>query len=141
MKPKEVVTVFLRYQGKILLLKRSAEVGTYQNKWAGVSGYLEADPLVQAYTEVLEETSLEREDISPPLPGEPLDIFDDETQQAWRVYPFLADVTDPGKIRLDWENVEMRWVAPTEISRSDTVPGLDEALKRVWPEISFPRSP
>lgn len=39
----EVITAFLRHEGKILLLQRSSEVGSYQGSWAAVSGHLEND--------------------------------------------------------------------------------------------------
>lgn len=128
---KEVVTVFLRHQGRILLLRRSDRVGTYRGRWAGVSGYLETEPIEQAYIELREETSLERSDISRLVRGEPLEVFDEEEGMAWRVHPFLADVIDPDKIRLDWESEEMRWVDPSEIARLETVPGLDTAFRLV----------
>lgn len=132
--PKEVVTVFLRHQGRILLLRRSGRVGTYRGQWAGVSGYLETEPLEQAYIELREETSLERKDVSPLIRGEPLEVFDEETGVAWRVHPFLADVKDPGNIRLDWESEEMRWVEPEEIIHLDTVPGLEKTFRLVCPD-------
>jgi ADP-ribose pyrophosphatase YjhB (NUDIX family) len=40
---QDVVTVFLTHRSKILVLKRSREVGTYKGHWAGVSGYLESE--------------------------------------------------------------------------------------------------
>ncbi len=79
-----------------------------------------------------EEISLEREDVSALIKGEPLELFDENTRMAWRVHPFLADVKDPGKIRLNWENEEMRWIEPAEIARLETVPGLNQALRLVW---------
>lgn len=131
MEYRDVVTVFLRHGGRILLLRRSRRVGTYPGKWAGVSGYLEADPLAQAHTELREETSLSAGDIEGIRAGDPLEIVDAESGRAWRVHPFLADVKSPEKIRLDWENVEARWVLPGEVDRLDTVPALAEALRRV----------
>ncbi|MCI4348338.1 MAG: NUDIX domain-containing protein, partial [Thermoplasmata archaeon] len=55
-----VVTSFLEApDGRILLLRRSSRVGTFQGRWAGVSGFLEAEtPEAQAYTEIREETGL-----------------------------------------------------------------------------------
>ncbi|MCL0057688.1 hypothetical protein M1N05_01270 [Dehalococcoidales bacterium] len=43
MKPleKKVVTCFLESDGEILILRRSAQVSSYQGRWAGVSGYIE----------------------------------------------------------------------------------------------------
>lgn len=37
----KVVTVFLRRGGRILILKRSRKVGSYQGRWAGISGFIE----------------------------------------------------------------------------------------------------
>jgi len=57
---KCIVTSFLRFQGKILLLQRSSKVGTYKGKWAGCSGYLEKDedPFPRAVTEIQEELKI-----------------------------------------------------------------------------------
>ena len=38
---RHVVTGILRQRGRILLLKRSDEVGSYRGLWAGVSGFVE----------------------------------------------------------------------------------------------------
>lgn len=131
---QEVVTVFLTLGGKVLVLKRSAKVGTYKGHWAGVSGYLETDnPLNQAYTEMAEELGLGKEDVSLVRTGKPLEVFDPAQERAWRIHPFLFVVHRPAKIRLDWENVEMRWILPEEIVHLQTVPALKETLERVLP--------
>ena len=131
---RDVVTVFLTLGGKVLVLKRSGKVGTYKGHWAGVSGYLESeDPLRQAYEEMVEEVGLGEEDVSLVKMGKPLEVFDPVRELAWRVHPFLFVVHDPDKIRLDWENLEMRWILPEEIVQLQTVPALKEALERVLP--------
>jgi 8-oxo-dGTP diphosphatase len=131
---QDVVTVFLTLGGKVLLLKRSGKVGTYKGNWAGVSGYLESeDPLRQAYEEMVEEVGLGKEDVSLVKMGKPLEVFDPVRELAWRVHPFLFVVHNPDKIRLDWENLEMRWILPEEIVQLQTVPALKEALERVLP--------
>jgi ADP-ribose pyrophosphatase YjhB (NUDIX family) len=129
---QEVVTVFLSHRTKILVFKRSREVSTYSGHWAGVSGYLEREnPLDQAYTEMAEEVGLTSEDVTLLSVGEPLEIFDESQGLAWRVHPFLFAVHDPGRIRLDWENIEMRWIHPEELGELRTVPALRETLQRV----------
>lgn len=131
---QDVVTVFLTRGGKVLVLKRSGKVGTYKGHWAGVSGYLESeDPLRQAYEEMVEEVGLGMEDVSLVKMGKPLEIFDPVRELAWRVHPFLFVVHNPDKIRLDWENLEMRWILPEEIVQLQTVPALKETLDRVLP--------
>ena len=129
---QDVVTVFLTRGGKVLVFKRSDKVGTYKGHWAGVSGYVESvDPLQQAYVEMAEELGLGKEDVSMARMGKPLEVFDPARERAWRVHPFLFVVHRPDKIRLDWENVEMRWILPEEIVQLQTVPALKEALDRV----------
>jgi 8-oxo-dGTP diphosphatase len=129
---QDVITVFLTIDGKVLVLKRSGKVGSYRGHWSGVSGYLEsADPLQQAYVEMVEEVGLGKEDVTLMKRGKPLEVFDQVRKCAWRVHPFLFVVHSPDKIRLDWENVEMRWVLPEEIDQLKTVPALKEALDRV----------
>ena len=128
----DVVTVFLAHHSKVLVLKRSSKVSTYKGHWAGVSGYLESeDPLDQAYTEMAEEVGLAREDVTLLRAGKPLEIVDASQDRAWRVHPFLFGVHEPDKIRLDWENVEMRWIHPEELVGFQTVPALRETLERV----------
>ena len=131
---QDVVTVFLTLGGKLLVVKRSGKVGTYRGHWSGISGYLEStDPLEQAYEEMDEELGLDQGDVSLVKKGKPLEVFDPIGEHAWRVHPFLFVVNSPDKIRLDWENVEMRWVHPEEIVQLQTVPALKEALERVLP--------
>ena len=129
---REVITVFLSHGDKILVVKRSAKVGTYQGRWSGVSGYLErTDPLDQAYTEIAEEVGLGGDQVTLVRRGAPLEVVDHVQGRVWRVHPFLFAVRDPEQLRLDWENTEMRWINPSEVSRLHTVPGLAEVLERV----------
>lgn len=59
---RNVVTCFLESEGEILILRRSERVGSYQGRWASVSGYIETTPDKQALVEILEEIALEGED-------------------------------------------------------------------------------
>jgi ADP-ribose pyrophosphatase YjhB (NUDIX family) len=129
---QDVVTVFLTHRSKILVLKRSRAVGTYKGHWAGVTGYLESNnALAQALTEMAEEVGLGEEDVTLLKAGKPLEIVDRTQDRAWRVHPFLFAVHEPDKIRLDWENIAMRWILPEEIDQLKTVPALRETLERV----------
>ena len=133
---QDVITVFLSHGSKVLVLKRSSKVGTYRGHWAGISGYLESeDPLDQAYIEMAEELSLEKANVTLIAVGKPLEVIDAVRDRAWRVHPFLFAVHEPDKIRLDWENTEMRWILPGEIDQLKTVPALKEALERVLPGV------
>lgn len=137
MREAKVVTCFLlcpTAEGdRILLLHRSQRVGTYRGRWAGISGYLEAQPLEQAHREIEEETGLRRENVRLLQEGKPLEVVDAQADTRWLVHPFLFQVLAPEKLRIDWEHVEVRWVEPQEIADYETVPALAEALARVYP--------
>jgi 8-oxo-dGTP diphosphatase len=84
-----VVTAFLeRPDGRVLLLRRRDDAGTYAGRWSGVSGYLEdGDPLAQAVREVEEETGIRASDLDVAAAGRPVTVSDEEG--SWLVHPFL----------------------------------------------------
>ena len=125
---KHVVTCFLEHDGLILILRRSQKVSTYQRSWAGVSGYIETEPLDQAYTEIREETSLFPNSLKLVKQGRPLEVIDKELNRKWVVHPFLFHVTDPERLKIDWEHTECKWIHPDDLSHYQTVPGLKKAL-------------
>ncbi len=135
MERKEVVTAFLRHNGKILIVRRSGRVGSYRGRWSAVSGYLEDPiPLAQARREIREETGLPEQTVHLVRAGEPLEVPDEKLATCWVVHPFLFEIDDPEQVRLDWENRELRWVDPAEIADLSTVPQLAEALQRCLEE-------
>lgn len=130
---RQVVTSFLEHRGRVLLLRRSERVGSYGGLWAGVSGGIDAGrtPLEQALVEIGEETGLAPEDLRFVASGDPFEVVDLGVARRWHIHPFRFEALRPDKLRLDWEHSEARWVRPTEIGSFQTVPGLDEALRRV----------
>ncbi len=133
LKEEKVVSCFIEYRGRLLLLKRSEKVGTYRGKWATVSGYLEKPPDEQAFTELKEEAGLSEKDVRLIRRGQPLEIEDRELMTKWLVYPYLFRLKDHRKIATDWEHFEFKWVLPGDIGSYDTVPSFNEALARVYP--------
>lgn len=129
---KHVVTSFLQSDQRILLLRRSSKVGSYQGRWAGVSGYLEEgeDPLQRAKIEIEEEVGLSSAQASLVRSGEPLRAFDEQKDTVWIVHPFLFEVHEQN-LRLDWEHTESRWIDPDDLRSYETVPKLKEAFERV----------
>lgn len=126
-KRRDVVTSFLRYRGRILLLQRSAQVGSFQGHWAAVSGYLEGEepPLERARVEIFEETG--REDARLRGEGDLVLARGREPGVIWAVHPFLFDISSE-EVQLDWEHDASRWVAPEELAQYRTVPKLREVL-------------
>ena len=127
-KPKPVVSAFLRNRGRYLVLRRSERVGSFQGRWSAVSGYIEGheDARHRALQEIREETRLTGARFR--RAGEPLVTRLGNT--AFVVHPFLFDVPSR-RLRLDWENVEHRWIAPEELANLDTVPRLGDVLDRL----------
>ena len=127
-----VVTCFLtRLEGnapRILIVRRSGRVGSYQGQWAGVSGFVEANvtPDEQAYTEIREETGLQREQVRMLRRGAVVEHLDPAIERHWYIHPFLFEALAPEAIHTDWEAVEMRWIAPSELANYETVPKLLE---------------
>jgi len=133
MQEVHVVTAFLVHNGKILLLRRSRQVGSYQQKWAGISGYVEEDqtPLQQVRVEIKEESGLTESDLTLLKEGLPLEVVDENLDRIWVVHPFRFDLAQPDKVKIDWEHSEYKWVYPREIIDHACVPGLREAWQRV----------
>ncbi len=131
-RPTHVVTNFLRRVDttppKILLVRRSQRVGSYQRHWAGVSGFVEPDvtPDEQAYTEICEETGLQREQVHMLQRGAVVEYLDAELGRHWYIHPFLFELSTPDAIKTDWEATEMRWIEPSELPQYETVPKLQE---------------
>lgn len=119
---------------RLLIVRRSSRVGSYQGRWSGISGYAEEPTVLQqARRELAEETGLQPQDVELLREGEPLAVPDPALDRRWVVHPFLFRLVGEAPITLDWENVESRWILPEELSAYETVPGLVEALARVYP--------
>ncbi|MDD5307626.1 MAG: NUDIX domain-containing protein [Deltaproteobacteria bacterium] len=132
--PIPVITAFLTRCGEVLLLKRSQRVGTYQGRWSGVSGHLESgDALAQAWIELGEELGVGPAQAVLETRGEPVLVRDEASGRSYLVHPFRFALSQDARPRLDWENVEMRWLPPSEIPSLPTVPGLVE----VWERVAF----
>ena len=135
-----VVTVFLRHRGDVLLLRRSADVGSYAGgsyagRWSTVAGHVEADdPDASAHQEIREETGLTAEDVTLVRRGKAFVVDDSDRQTRWHVHPYLFDaatrnVTPNGKTDA------VAWTAPTAILRRDTVPELWTSYTHVAPSV------
>ena len=131
----DIVTAFIEYRGKILLLRRSQKVKTMKGKWAGVSGYIEKseDPVRRAITEIKEETGFTDENIKFLEEGKPLKAADNVRPNniTWVVHPFYFR-SNTDDVQLDWEHDAYKWIHPSELEKFDTVPRLKEAFDRVF---------
>ena len=131
---KDVVTSILKNDGKILILKRSNKVGSFQGKWAGVSGYVEkhdSSPLERAIIEIREETGLSENEIRFIKAAKPIEIRDGKV--IWRVHAFLFEVKNK-KIKIDWEHSEHKWIELDEIKNYDVIPSLNDVIHALLEE-------
>ncbi len=123
---KPVVSAFLRNRGRYLVVRRSDRVGSFQGRWSAISGYVEGDeePRARAAQEIREETDMKgarfRRDAEP--------VITRHGSTAFIVHPFLFDAPTR-RVRLDWENVEDRWITPEELNGLSTVPRLELVLQ------------
>ena len=125
-----VVSVVLRNRGRILIVRRSEAVRSFRGRWSAISGHLEGreEPKRRAILEAREETGLRR--IAFRAAGSPVYARDASTMYV--VHPYLFD-TATRRVRLDWENVEHRWIRPGELDLFETVPRLKDVVAAVLP--------
>lgn len=128
-----VVTVFVEYEGKILLLKRSDKVRTYRGLWNTVAGYIDEELPVEeiACKEVKEELGVGEDVVESIKLGENFEIYDKEIDKTWIIFPAQIKLNYKPKIKLDWEHSEYLWIKPGEICNYDTVYKLAESLSMV----------
>lgn len=128
-----VITVFLKYKDKILLMKRSNRVLTYKGKWNTVAGYLdELRPINEKIEEEIEEESgIEEDNISSISIGESYKFTDNKIDKTWIVFPSLVELKNEPEIKLNWEHTEYKWLKPEELENFDIVSNLKKSLKRV----------
>ena len=127
-----VITVFVKYKDKILILKRSNKVRVYQRKWNTVAGYLDElrpvrDKILE---EIHEELGINEDNILSIHIGESYKFTDTKVNKTWIVHPVLVELKNRPSIKLDWEHTEYKWIKPGELKNFDIVPKLEESLKR-----------
>ena len=124
---KRVATSILLHGDRILILKRSAAVGSFQHHWSGVSGFVEPgeEPLETSQREVEEETGIPRASLELLARAAPHRV--EKPDKSFEVHSFLYRcATD--RVRLNWENDEFAWVAPESLRDYLTVPWLPEMV-------------
>lgn len=131
-----VVTCLLEHYGKILILRRSEQVGTYRGLWGGVAGFVEEneDPFETAVKEIKEEIGINKEDIKLIKRGNLFSFTDvyNGKKFDWTVYPFLFTIESKEKIQINWEHLEHQWIVPSEIENFDTVPRFKEIVLKFF---------
>ena len=126
-----VITVFVKYKDKILLLKRSNKVNNYPSKWNTVSGYLdEVKPIKNKILEELsEELDIQENIIKNINYGKYWKLVDKKINKTWLIYPVIVELNKKPPIKLDWEHTDFKWIKPENITDFDIVTKLDKSLE------------
>jgi translation initiation factor 2B subunit (eIF-2B alpha/beta/delta family) len=119
----------------VLLLRRSANVGSYAGRWGAVAGHAEGDPDAAARQEIAEETGLPAEAVALVRRGDSFPVDDPDRGTRWVVHPYLFD-TSRRDVTLNWESDAAEWVSPTAILTRETVPNLWTSYDRVAPTVA-----
>ena len=130
MRRTNVVTSFLNYNNKILILKRSEKVRTMKGLWSGISGIIENNetPISRAKIEIFEEVGISEEHITLIKSTKEFTIESPQYKnQQWIIFPFFF-TTDTNSIKLNWENSDFRWIEVGQLKEFNTVPSLERIL-------------
>tara|TARA_B110000014_G_C19593163_1_gene314785 strand:+ start:67 stop:471 length:405 start_codon:yes stop_codon:yes gene_type:complete len=130
MRSTRIVTSIIKNNNKILILKRSDKVRSMKGLWSGVSGIIEnnENPLDRAKIEIYEELGIKKDEIILVKNIEKMKISSPQYENhEWEVFPFLFE-TKETTIKLNWENLEFKWINLHELKNYETVPSLDKIL-------------
>jgi isopentenyldiphosphate isomerase len=124
-----VVNVFIKFDGEILLLKRSEKVANYKGKWNSIGGFIDEPMPIEekAIGEAEEELGISRSAIKQVISGEPYELYDPSVKKTWLICPFVIEMKSKPEIRLDFEASEYRWIRPEQITEFDIVFGLEKS--------------
>ena len=134
-KTSMVVTSVLKNQNEVLVLRRSMKVKTMQEKWAGVSGYLEKneDLLSRALIEIYEETRINKDEL---ILRKIFNQFGVQIHNELMItiQPFCF-VSNTRNVVLDWEHSDYYWMNKKEMDNFEFVPRLKQIISRCFEEL------
>lgn len=121
-----VASVVRRPDNRVLLLKRSAHRTRNPGKWCFVTGYVEAGEDLQnaASRELQEELGI----IAQPVRAGETVVVHTHWGDILHVVPYLFDVGNDVRLKLDEEHTEYVWIKPEDIYQYSYVQQLDEDL-------------
>jgi len=127
-----VVNCVVKYNDKILVVKRSESLNLYPGYYNGISGFLDDRKSLKekVLEELNEELGIDSTQVESIKQGEIFDQEAPEYKKTWIVHPVLVKVKT-NKIKLDWEASEYKWVNTDDIKNLKLLPGFNLVLERV----------
>ena len=124
-----VINCVLRYENKILLVKRSSVLKLYPGYWNGISGFLDSELSVEdkALEELREELNINNHDVLSIKRGRVLVQESEKYLKTWIVFPLLVDVKTTD-IKLDWEASSYKWLTVRYAKKLNLLPGFKEVI-------------
>lgn len=119
--------IFVR--GKVLMLKRPENAGSFPGRWSLVAGKMESgeSPEQTAVREIMEETGLNVGKSSAYIGP----VMVRENDVIWKVHMF-GFVLDSAEPKLNDENEDMKWVLPEDIHETQTVSLTRDAVRKIY---------
>jgi 8-oxo-dGTP pyrophosphatase MutT (NUDIX family) len=129
-----VITVFVEFEEKILLMKRSRKVGTYKGKWMAISGYYDSINSMEEkiLEELTEETGITTTNIKSITYYNSYTIRDVHLRKEWIIYDAVIRLKQLPQISINWEHTEYVWINPKKSLSMDIVPTLSKSLIKVY---------
>lgn len=134
MKFRNIVMVFLEYEGRILLMKRGLHKAIGPGAWAGIAGHIKGEeinrPYDACYREIQEETGLAKKDI-------------DQLALKYIIYNRLEEETVVnhifyGRTKTDQvkanDEGELFWIPKDEVAEKMAIPAVRMACENCLTE-------
>ncbi len=125
-----VINCVVKYKNKILIVQRSEKLKFYSGCWNGISGFLDDRKSLEQKVkgEIREELGIKSQDIISIKSGKIFDQEEKKYKKTWIVHPVIVKV-NTGKIKLDWEAQNYKWIKIKEARNYKLLPGFDRVLE------------
>lgn len=121
---KEIIVVVVKFNDKLLILKRKASKTFDPNRWEFISGFVNnvSDLSKLAENQVIKETGLYSKTIQK---GQDFEVMDEYGK--WLIHPFLFE-SSSDKVVLTNDHSHFKWISKEDLGSVQTVKDLDKNL-------------
>lgn len=130
-----VINCVVKYQDKILIVKRNQKMKFYPNLWNGISGFLDDGKSIEqkAREEIKEELGLKENHIIKIKKGKFFEIEEPKYNKNWVVHPVLVTI-NTDRIALNWEAEDYKWIEIDKAKNFSFIPGFQKVLASLFPK-------